>query len=243
MKKRGQITAFIAVGIILIIIIGVFVLLREAGKEEQDVKAQGFEQQVNSVKRYAEVCIQRSAKNAVDLLGAMGSNVESPAGSFVREDSVPVSYLHQGTNNYLPAITAWEDDLTILVNLFALSCNFDEFTSQGLEIEAGSAISDVKIDENSVTFNVEYPVTVRFEGYENSFSGFSYVIPVKLGYIHNAIDEIIKESIENPGFIPTSKILEYDLNISTVEFIDENTLLYVIQDKDYYFLFADRYEG
>ncbi|MFA5141690.1 MAG: hypothetical protein WC471_01815 [Candidatus Woesearchaeota archaeon] len=251
MKQRGQITLFIVLGLVLLLIAGLYYMvsniIASSNIETEQKIALDFNQKADNVNFYTTQCIKKAARDSIELFGMIGSMISPEQGSIDIDNTYPVTYLRINDRNYLPTIENWEDTLSYLSVIGMASCNFSDFEKQGLTIEKGKLDSKVIASLNNIVFDMSYPITIKQGNNLKTYSDYSITLPIRLGYIHNAIDNIIKKEIETPGYIPVSKILTYNINITTIRYDDKNTIIYIITDdsnrlKPYTFQFADKDE-
>src|SRR3989338_9206870 len=74
MIKKGQVTIFIVIGIILLLIIVSYVLIRNAAKEEEVLVAPVAQ----PVKQYVESCTSSIAKEGIIIQGERGGYIVFP---------------------------------------------------------------------------------------------------------------------------------------------------------------------
>lgn len=107
-----------------------------------------------------------------------------------------------------------------------------------MDVVAQNPATEVSISDNKVDIKVNWPIKANKNDLTNSINELIVSHNIKLGKIHKNIKKIIDEELANPGFIPSSLLLESEFKIDTVNF--QQNIVYVIQDNDYIFLFADK---
>jgi hypothetical protein len=247
-SKRGQITAFIIIGMLLLFVAGIYFGLNKlvATQVETELKvAQDFATAAEQVNTYMKECVKDAGISGIRLFGYIGSTLDSPAGSFRTTDiPMPIAYLRNGANNHLPTIPEWEATLSDIIKMELEDCDFKAFEDQGYILQKGNATITTTIGEDKVNFDAEYPIKIMRDTNTKEFSKYNTIVPYRIGYLHKFLDFLIKEEIRDPGFIPASKILKFNLNVTTFEYQAEDTLIYSIEDRfggEYYrFLFADK---
>jgi len=84
MKKRCQITLFIIIGIVILIIVGLLVYLTtyitKKGIEKEITKSENIPLAVQPIKTYIETCLDKTAKDALILLGKQGGRIYKTQG-------------------------------------------------------------------------------------------------------------------------------------------------------------------
>jgi len=245
--KKGQISLFVIMGFILIIIFGTFFIFRSisSSSETENIAAssQDFENGVNSINAYVQACVDRSSEVSLKLFGAAGSTFTSEAGYFDSDPNfVKVAYLRDGSENFLPTLNEWEGTLGILSSLYLELCNLSVFEEQGYNIQKDTAIVKAYINRNSVDFNVNMPITVKKGEFQKELNSFNTKYDVRLPLIHDTINDIINKNIENPGFFLASDLLEYEPSVDILVYNNGVDFIYLIQDNGYVFTYADKDE-
>ncbi len=183
-KKRGQIAVFVIVGIVLIIIIGVFFLLRNNLSKEK-----GIDSQADSISSFVESCIEQTSNDAILHISKRGGYFIAPKGSI--HNKIP--YYYNKEKNLMPLKERIEDELSLYMDNMLFFCikNFVDFPD--FDVRHGEVESDVKIYDEKIVFEIKYPLS--FSKGENSyvFEDFDFEVDVKLGMIYNVIEQIINE--------------------------------------------------
>lgn len=252
MRNKGQLSMFIILGILLIVIAGIYFGLKSfvesANMEKEGKMAGDFATIAERVNIYTGECVKNYARGALDLFGAIGTTLEPREGRFMLNEVQPVAYLRVNEKDYLPTIEDWQDTIMNIFNKLLTGCNYSAFHAQGVEVTHGTMDTTVTIGDKSVDFKTNYPIHVAAGPTSKEYMKYSVNVPVRLGYIHGAMHEIISKEINNPGFIPLSVISQYDLGIMALPFKELDTSIYYITDRNpklkdpYYLFFADKDE-
>ena len=92
MNKRGQVTIFAVMGLILIIIVGLFLYAGQSAKDKPDPTQQlEFTYEQSLVKNHVESCVSRIAEEGVRKLGANGGYINPHDFGFVALKDFPTS--------------------------------------------------------------------------------------------------------------------------------------------------------
>ena len=175
-NQKGQVTIFIILGLIILIIGISFFLLKEdliIDSLNDEIDSDSFDQ-LNNVNSFVEKCLQDSSKEALyhvfsqggyydlDQLtddSKIGTN-DSSFGSFL----LPIYYSEGG--DFLPTLEKIEIEVGLATVDYFLVCidNFGVFTEVGYNFtEVDSAKVEVKFLEQGTDFILNYPVKVSFE--------------------------------------------------------------------------------
>jgi len=164
-KKRGQITTFIVMGMIIILLLSIFIYLRQSTTFFNPEKVLPAE--FVPVKRYVEQCVETTAKDAVFLASMQGGYVELPL--WIESD--PDSYVGEGLKiplwfyngqNRMPELGDIEDGIAEHVNSNLKNClgNFEGFSEQFDIMEIAEPVTTVSISDDNIFIRTEYPLKI-----------------------------------------------------------------------------------
>ena len=92
MKKRGQVTVFAVMGLILIIIASLFLYVHQSLKDHPDVEKElDFTYEQSLVKNHVESCVARIAEEGLRKLGANGGYINPHDYGFIALEDFPTS--------------------------------------------------------------------------------------------------------------------------------------------------------
>ncbi|MBL7058854.1 hypothetical protein ISS08_00160 [Candidatus Pacearchaeota archaeon] len=224
MNKKGQITIFVVVAIILIAVISLFYLfkdnLRSSGSGEYDY-----------IYSFVEECIKDVGKSATYYVSERG-------GYFIPSElsAEEIPYYYYSGQSYLPSKEQIEDEISKYVNemLFFCTQNFVDFSE--INISQGKINSKTHVHEEEIIFEVEYPITIQKGENTVIIKDFENIpIFMKLGSIYDLSSEIIEQQKGNNETCltcPLNFAIEHDLYVD-ISLYNNDTILYLIEDQDY----------
>ncbi len=240
MNKRGQVTIFIIIAIILIASVVLFFTFRE--------KLGIFTSQSNQpIYLFVESCVEDTGRDAIYYIIQNGGYMFSPELS----TSEGIPYYYYNGKNYMPTKTDIEEQISSYIEQTLSYCTeefvgFPEFNITEREIKAKTTIKDEEI-----ILDVEYPLSITKEDDTTLFKEFKNIrIPVRLGIIYNSVEKMIQDQLtyENICLSCISDIaLENDLTVDMVG-IEEAIIFSVkdesskIKDAPVEWVFANKYE-
>jgi len=238
-KKRGQITMIMALAIVMLIIAALTIYLLNYYKKNF-TEPLVFEKA--SIENYINNCIKKTAEDGVRLLGKQGGYINL-------EDRIKaqnnIAVLSQNNKSKVQSIAGMENELSAYVKNNLNSClkNFRDFKSQGWQVEAGSIKAAAKINENDVTFEANFPMSVNSKGDTIKFERFVIMLNVRLKYVYELVDSIVDFKIKHNRDIDLKDAAKYDVEI--VVFLHNKNIIYTIYDykspilnKPYMFIFG-----
>ena len=183
MGKRGQITIFIIIGIlILLLAIGGLIIYNQQ-QDIPDIKTpEAFEGQVRS---FVESCLSQQTLSGVQIQGKQGGYIEIPENipTLVLEDATLPYWLDK--NLQVPSLDNLKQQLNnhILINLDECLQDFEAFKEQGFNITKGEPSLTITM-EDQVVVDLDYPLTFQKEGTKKTVQDFSFEIPINMNLIH-----------------------------------------------------------
>lgn len=252
MKKRGQVTLFIVLGLALLIGVVLFFFMRENSTGVLDEAALAIEDEdARNVYIFVKDCLRTTADDALFYFGYNGGNVNYfPMKYEYPKYSVPY-YFYEGVS-YMPTEEDVDDNILseyVRQNLDSCISGFDSFS--GLEIVAGDINPNVLIAKESVIFELDYPVSVyKGENVIDVGPDFRYEKNLRLKDILAISRTIVENELTNELFIHWDYMTDMTRDdFSVTAYTEEdNTIVYRIidernqlYDEDYLFQFANKF--
>jgi len=211
MKKRGQITVFMIIGIIILLSVAVFLYLRA---EITEIKPSTIiPPQVIPIQRFVTDCMHDYGKDAIIKIGNHGGYLEVPALYRNTHDSyIPmepsntliVPYWYYEGESRVPSIEDMQADIEGYVddNLKACLGNFTAFEDQFRIEHKDLPDTEVLIGESTVTIKTFYPVRVENIGKRQItlLEEHIVVMPVKFKRIYELANDIMEAENEQGMF-------------------------------------------
>lgn len=243
MGKRGQVTIFIIIAIILVVIISVFFILRSG------VLKNIFLSESERIKVFVEFCIGETGNEGIYEIGQKGGYFSAPNFSTVLE----IPYYYSNNKSYVPSKGEIEIEISKYVNENLPLCvkNFPDFPD--FEITQREIKTQTKMEDDKIILDVEYPLSVKKGEDTTIFKDFKNIkIPVRLGIVYDAVKEIIDEQlIHEREVLCLSCILNIslrnDLHIDMLDY-GEGEIVFIVRDENskinnkiFEFIFANKY--
>ncbi|MBI2147343.1 hypothetical protein HYU19_02580 [Candidatus Woesearchaeota archaeon] len=235
MKRKGQITAFIIVGILILLLASFAYLFWSAAMagREQETAAVEIGQAASSIQTYVQACLQDVAEDAVLHVARYGGYYEPPADTDPAL-LLPVYFDHGVRSDISREELQHQLARYIEDNLFFCVKTFVPFREQGILIQQGEEIATAVLQDDTVVVSLQYPLRLRSGGAETSLASFSARVPARLSAIHNAISEFFAVQEEDPSSICISCLAQlneqYTLRTEMNPLNEDGLLLYTITD-------------
>tara|TARA_Y100000310_G_scaffold295904_1_gene327695 strand:- start:4125 stop:4877 length:753 start_codon:yes stop_codon:yes gene_type:complete len=248
--KKGQITVFIVLGLVIVVILSFIFYLREDVSKffiDEQEESIVLPSEVIKVRNFVESCIEEVSLDALESIGKYGGYVFPTKISI--ESGIP--YYAFNNKNYIPEKEIIEGEISFYINQQLDFCtrNFVDFPQ--FNIKKSAIRSFTNIDDNDISIDLNYLLEI-YKGDEkfqlNRFQGIK--IPIRLGIIYGVVNEILKDqnnynpnicvsciadiAEENDLFI---EIENYGSNIIVFNIIDKKLKL---KNEEYKFSFATK---
>ncbi len=208
-EKKGQMTMFIIIAIVIVFGIIVYYIVREG------IGIGGIPAELEPVFDYYTFCIEQETRAAVQLAGSQGGYVEvpdyfpgseyAPFSSHLNFLGFPVPYWYYISGNGLikeqvPLKRDIEEGIAGYVEENLGNCDFSSFYVQGYDIELDRASASVEIFDNEVNVNVDSDLTVSKGEVSGRRTEHNIEIGSKLGKFYNLARKIYEKEKNDAVF-------------------------------------------
>ncbi|MBD3253237.1 hypothetical protein GF386_05875 [Candidatus Pacearchaeota archaeon] len=255
MRKRGQITVFVIVGIfVLIAALGIFYLIYEKNRTKLDKEffaQQHIKPDINLIQSSIIGCMSETSRSSLDVIGVQGGFYKKPEKYY---DLVMffIPYYYFNGEFLIPSKARVEEELADYVAdnldkcLNKLSFENYDLKFSNPEVEASITNTDTAV------FNIDAPVTVEREGKSIILETIDHEI-VYDSYLYRILevaDYITNSHTEDEDMMCVSCIAEMsykrDLYVDFLEFNgNQETLVIITENKTspepYIFEFLNKY--
>lgn len=203
--KKGQVSIFIIVAVVIIGVIVSYLILRDRGD------ASGIPEELQPVFLSYESCIEQQTREAISLAETQGGFVEqgnyftgsdyAPFSSHLNFLGFPVRYWYYVSANGLikeqiPSLDNINNEIEQYVADGIATCNFEQFYRDGFSIEQEEPEVRVNIENSEVNVIVNADVSVS-RGNVNAVRSLHEIkIDTKLGKFYNLAREIYSKQRE-----------------------------------------------
>lgn len=222
-KCRGQVSIFIIVGIVLLLIIGMgYYLLRSTSSV---VSGLGLgNQEVSQVKNYIESCIYDELVTGAYILANKGGYIYEYNHTFDTYFE-QVAYGLIDDQDVSPSLAFSESELSKFIHDHIRSCTLDLVNSSQYDVLFHEPAADTKILQNKIVADVKYKAEIIKKNKVSVISDFKVSVPIELGYSMDIRDDIISE-LKNEN-IDLNRLSLYDAEVDIMPY-DSNIVAYAI---------------
>ncbi|HOW37157.1 MAG TPA: hypothetical protein PLK34_02830 [Candidatus Pacearchaeota archaeon] len=206
-NKRGQVTIFIIIAIVLVAVVASFFLFRNFFLKEAIVP-QEFKPVYNSMLS----CIKEEALVGINIVESQAGYLELPeleSGSpympFSSQlnflgNNVPYWYYVSGNNierEQVPTKSEMESQLGDFIDAQSNKCNFEEYYLEGFQVEMGEPSTKVNINSDKLEISMKRDVTIRKGEDVVSIKNHKVSVDSSLGRLYNSAKKIYEYQQEN----------------------------------------------
>jgi len=226
-KKRGQISIFLVIALILLIAGSVYFYYQSTGEDRKLLK----DPKAQEVKNYIEACIQQTALEGMKILGINGGYIYFP--DQIKKD--PRTYLHLGPidnvkNPYwwfdgkeaIPTEDFMEQQIARYIKEHLDSCIDSVAASQHYAIKKDNNPGvEVVLQEDDVAVKIFYPIEISYaDNSKVNLQRFQYDVPVKLKKIYELAKDIMNaENRDSFLEFKTIDLITLDEEIPTTDIV------------------------
>ncbi len=237
--KRGQITVFIVLGIVIVILASTFIFIRNSAIEED--KGEIVFDSSDPVKVYIENCLESKMDDVIRLVAFQGGHYKANGYSFNKDFDINLSaeipYYYYDSIDLSTNLTTIESELALGIKDAIEYCvDFSPFTYP-VTAEVDRAMVETSINVKSVDSEIELPVEIERQDGITSITGFSVSMPSNIYTLYNAAKEINEEQKKYDNLICLTCIAkvanENDIYLSSFEIEDSDTYatVYSLNDR------------
>lgn len=231
-EKRGQVTLFVVLGILILAAVGAVTYFKGGVMKEKilgTTKASVYPENVQLVRDELEDCYLFTAHEAVKLLGLQGGYIFPLEKSSMEIDGNLISLAYDGKD--VPITDAMARELQEYMDImFPLCPNYEAY--ENLNIEAGDSKTKATIRNDKIDFETTY--ILQLVSGQDTFQisePYKATSNTRLNKLQETEKKIAEEAAKRPGVIDPEFLLSFELPIDVVPY-DENTAIYIIRDPE-----------
>jgi len=237
MSKKAQITLFIIMGLLVLIIITYALFFIQSA--DNTGLGESLQATPESVKEYVEKCNVLVSEQAAYYIASHGGYYILPE---LRKEwrGYEITYNYQRSASPQKIMLSREQIARNYADFVSdrlpiCTMYFDIYKQKGMVVEEEIPAADVVILDDKVIVKISYPVKITQGNQVYELNDYKdVVVPVRLGRIHDISSEITDRIVVDPEWIATSKIRSLMDNLgggakATVDTTDD-TSVYILYD-------------
>jgi hypothetical protein len=183
-NKRGQLTIFIIIAILVVAGVAMFFILRGSAKDKPSGNVD-----VEPVYNYVQECMEDLGEKTLYEIAKNGGYADSDKNY----------YLIRGENN-MPSKENVEEEISEYFNRNFYTCSEGYVDFSDYEIQEERIETEAIILEDKIKFNINYPLTVIKGDSYSRVTEFKFEFPSRLNLVYDYVAEFISEQEKNPDF-------------------------------------------
>nr|MBC8435204.1 hypothetical protein [archaeon] len=199
-KRKGQVTIFIILAVVIVAAIIAYFLLRSTGTSS-------LSKEMQPVYNYYQSCLERHTEQGISLLGEQAGYIYVEELDFVSGSSYkpfssqldffgqPVPYwMYVSGNNILakqkPTLASMEKELETYLEDNLDNCDFEYYYSQGYDISFSEGKVNVQIKGDRVEVSIDSPFEIDLEEQTATVNEHDLSVNSKLGKFYSLATEV-----------------------------------------------------
>jgi len=231
MSKKGQVSMFIIVGVLIVVGIALFFIFRGNAKTDDIINPE-----VKEVRTFVDSCIDKANQDAIEVISLRGGDYYQT--DYTNEEGVRAYYID--SVEHIPTRSYISEQISKLASEYILNCTNDFSKFGDYNVKEGKITMTTTIEDNRILIDVTYPLTVSKKFDEGAavsetrdFTGYEY--PIRLGLIHDGIKEVLSDPYAG-YLVCTTCLLDFiekdDLELRMLENDKGDFISYVIMDEN-----------
>lgn len=225
MTKKGQVSIFLILGVVIIGLTVCFFAFREnITPIEKNILSKSNEEAL--VYSSISDCTEQRAIDAIRIVGLQGGYINLPK-EYLETNISKIAYGYYDGKNILTSKETIEKEISYYVELTIPFCINDQFDN--LNITKSKASVQTKINSNSVQVSAKMPISAARENKVFMLEkDYKIEIPVNLGNMVDVANEIVNREVKEPQYIQFSYLAGLDYSILAMP--QEDNIVYAIVD-------------
>ncbi len=229
--KKGQVTVFIILGIVILLVIaGVIFLLRTPVEEIENKNIE--EINTNPITFFVENCVTKTTTNGVRDLGIQGGYYKVVPENAVKEFAFDIPRYSAKSNQKIISKEVFAQELSTYVHDHLGECiqHFNVFAKEYNIKELDDYSAEVEIVPKKMIVRLNYPLEISLGETTKSIDSFDTEIRMDLDRFLDLVYQSFLEVKKEPEYMPLGVLTQLaytnDYQIENTN-IDDDTVVYV----------------
>ncbi|HLD02855.1 MAG TPA: hypothetical protein VJC07_04105 [Candidatus Nanoarchaeia archaeon] len=214
MDKRGQLTAFIILGILVLAVI-ILVFYMRGQFFFGPVTSSNLANRIVPIREHITGCVQEVSPEPIERIGMQGGHLKTGDDTYRNREGIPISYLCYNIEgqpqcyNRMLLISEMEKELNDAIKKGLATCvNVNQY-KKGFDMQTGSMEVETDIGDENIVVTVKYPITLIKGDAKITEDMFSVNFNYPLGRLYDVSQDIIDMHTEFGGFDQLSYMLDH----------------------------------
>lgn len=252
MRKRGQVTTFMIVGLVILIIFVLIFTLRDSileGVKGTEGTKDILNGVIGEIDHKINDCIDKESNDALILLGKQGGSFDrniykNYKGNKINYLCISIPNSTKCENLGLTKLELQHELDNYLTNKIKNCINLESFRNdQRYLMSVGDFNLETNVLDKTVLFNITYPIRLERKGIKASVNGFSYSVSNPLGKMQEAVSDVLNIESETGDFDNVIYTLHKRNEFSVVQINYYPDKIYTVHYKDSQYVFQFAVKG
>ena len=197
MKKRGQVTVFAIVGVIIAAVIVLFLVIRNQ-VYIGGTNIENLEKEFPPIQSHIDDCLEESGEKHINLIGKQGGYLTTNPGTFRQYNGIGINYLcynlegkPECSNRGLRLVDIENSLQKAIIQDLEKCININQFDKINLDVSSSKLNLDVDIAEDKVILKANLPVKISKGDVEAKRDKFEVELNYPLGRLYNSAKDIV----------------------------------------------------
>ena len=201
MEKRGQVTTFVILGVIIVALVLIFLYARQTILLPPT--REGLLTEMDSIKKHINDCTQSVSEDPIRAIGLQGGYLATPEDTYILYNDSKISYLCYSIENSprcynrLLLLGHIEDELNDAIEFGLNGCldikSFERFRNFNVVLTEEPDVN-VDIRKDKILVNIDYPTILKSkrDALEVRQDNFAVSLEYPLGELYDVAQEILE---------------------------------------------------
>lgn len=203
MKRRGQISIFAIVGVIIIALVVLFLVVRNK-VYFGSANLENLEKEFPQIQAHVESCLNEIGKKYIFTIGKKGGYLTANPGTYREYQGESINYLcynikekPECSNRGLRLVDIKNSLEKGMIQDLNKCLDIDQFNKVGLDVSRGEVSLDLDIGEDITIVKANLPVKISKGGIEARRDGYSVDFYIPLGRLYDSVKDIVDSEALN----------------------------------------------
>lgn len=246
MDRKGQLTLFIIIGIVLVFSVAIILYIQQQALTSFKAdELSALSNEMQPVKLYVDKCIEDTVVPGIIYLGTQGGYLNPPLETLFTENALIPYYYNKGANT-MPSLNTLQDEIAAYVESAVPVCT-DGFTQFPFNITTGAIKATARIGEQNIVIGVKYPITAKLSGKEEHIENFVLQVPIRLGHIYDIAQQVVQKETKTPDQIDLAYFSRLDVGVNVLPYDKDSSVIVITDSKSkingipYQLFFANKF--
>ena len=204
MARKGQITTYMIIGIIILAIaLTIFYLLRPA---EQEIKQTvQLSQEAQTVKKFIDSCLDMTAKGGTLFLASQGGYFYPPE-NFLKTNYSNIPYYYLKGNSSAVSEDQLNQNLKDFIEEAVPRCA--KTVLKDYDATEGITNATITMDDEQISIKLIYPITLNFGERQETMREFEGTYNIRIETLRRTAEQLTQEISKEPQLTPITYMLQ-----------------------------------